>query len=229
MVRKKNGFPAGVKFWILAGVLVFSILLLMTDAFRSHGIFKRPFCKLSQSIETRLAPSTSVVAVQPNFHVVAPGIWRSAQPNSESLRRMKSYGLKTIVNLRFDGETEPWENKLAGELDIRYFHFPISADRIVPSKTIDAILPILSDRERQPVLIHCAAGKDRTGTIIAAYKLKNTAWSFRDIYQEMKMYGFNEAYLPMLTTLRRWSGEHGFLEAAQQIALVEKELSKQKT
>lgn len=226
MVKKRSGFPIGARFGVLVGVLAILVCLLLTDAFRCQGIFKYFSSKCSSMVKALSAPSTSVVAVQRNFHVVAPGVWRSAQPNPESLRKMKLHGLKTLVNLRLDGEAEPWENELAGELGVRYYQFPLSASLVVPVKTVDAVLSILSDPKYQPVLIHCHAGKDRTGMIVAAYKIENTGWPFRDIYQEMKMYGYDEILFPeMLKTLRLWSAAHGRLQEAQEIALVEKKLT----
>ena len=229
MEKKRIGFPFGVRLGLFVGVLVILVCLLLADVSRTEGIFRCWLGKYSRAVKDLSVPSlgsgTSVVAVQRNFHVVAPGIWRSAQPDPESLRRLKSYGLKSIVNLRLDGEAEPWENKWAEGASVHYFPFPLSASSVVPAKTVDDILSILSDPKNQPVLVHCYAGKDRAGMIIAAYKLANTGWSFRDIYQEMKMYGFNEKYLPMLATLRLWSVAHGKSEMAREIALNEKKLT----
>lgn len=224
MEKKKSDFKSGAKFRVFAGILVFLLCLLALDAFRSQGIFH--YFSRKCSCAAKGAFGNSVVAVQRNFHVVAPGVWRSAQPNSESLRKMKSYGLKTLVNLRLDGEAEPWENKLAGELGIRYYSFPFSGAQVVPAKTVDDVLSILSDPKQQPVLIHCGAGKDRTGMLIAAYRITKAGWPFRDIYQEMRMYGYDEIQFPeMLRTLRLWSGAQGRFDVAQEIALIEKKLT----
>jgi protein tyrosine/serine phosphatase len=173
-------------------------------------------------------PSTSVVHVQPNFHIVAPGVWRSAKLNPESLKRMKTYGLKTIVNLRLDAEKEPWEDGLAKQLGIQCFHFPISGAQVVPVKTVEAVLSILSDPARQPVLVYCAAGKDRTGMIMAAYRIAHKEWPFRDIYQEMMMYGYDTHLPEMLETLRLWSAAQGLPKIAQEIALTGQKISGQK-
>ena len=154
----------------------------------------------------------------------------SAKLNPESLKRMKTYGLKTIINLRLDEEKEPWEDSLAKQLGIQSFHFPFSPYKAVPVKTVDAVLSILSDPARQPVLVHCTGGRDRSGLIMAAYRIAHKEWTFQDIYQEMMMYGYDEAHCPpMLESLRLWSAAQGRPEVAQEIALKEQEIAGKKS
>jgi protein tyrosine phosphatase (PTP) superfamily phosphohydrolase (DUF442 family) len=229
MIKKIKGFSLGGRFEWLVLVLILLGALFFGNICRSHGIFQpRPgkCCGIVKNIfGFSNGPSTSVVHVQPNFHIVTPGVWRSAKLNPESLKRMKTYGLKTIVNLRLDTEREPWEDALAKQLGIQCFHFPFSSDKVVPAKTVDAVLSILSDPARQPVLVHCAGGKDRTGMIIAAYRIAQKEWTFRDIYQEMMMYGYDTHLPEMLGTLRIWSAAHGFTKVVQEIALTEQKMS----
>ena len=151
-------------------------------------------------------PQTSVVHSQFNFHVVAPGIWRSGQPNQESLLRMKQYGLKTVINLRNeDGPMQLWEKALAEKLSLKYCHFPMDAWRRQNKETLKEILRIISDPTNQPVLVHCHAGKDRTGLVIALYKLQFSGARFDDVYKEMLMYGYDEENFPeIIETVRSW-------------------------
>ncbi|OQA57307.1 MAG: Tyrosine phosphatase family protein [Candidatus Omnitrophica bacterium ADurb.Bin277] len=180
-------------------------------------------CGIGDGSIVYFAPRTSVTAKQHNFHVVTRGVWRSAQPNKESLLRMKGYGLKTLVDLRGSGEREHWEKELSDRLGIQYYHFPMDAGKATPLKTIDAVLAVLSDPAKQPALVHCRVGKDRTGLVVAAYRISNTSGSFRDIYEEMLMYGYDEEKYPeILKTLQRWCAAHGRTEIAQEIGLREK-------
>ncbi|HOW59216.1 MAG TPA: tyrosine-protein phosphatase [Candidatus Omnitrophota bacterium] len=200
-----------VGFFLMVGVLS---VLKTSMVVRPHG--------LSQSIARfpkDKASTTSVVAKQHNFHLVSPGIWRSAQPNEESLRRMKVHGLKTVVNLREDEEKQGVEKKLAQKLGLRYYYFPMDAREDQDLGLIDQILDVVSNPSEQPVLIHCAAGKDRTGLIAAIYKIKYTDEKFEDIYREMLMLGYHQEWLPaVLRTVRRWCEANGRADIASQIS-----------
>ncbi len=156
-------------------------------------------------IEGHTPPKTSVVHKQFNFHIVSPGVWRSSQPNEESITKMKEYGLKTIVNLRRNESVNRWERELAAKLSINYYSFPMSASVKQDKKKLAEVLRIISEPLNQPALIHCYAGKDRTGLIAALYQLEFSNAKFDDLHKEMLMYGYSEDFFPeIIKTVRSW-------------------------
>ena len=52
----------------------------------------------------------------PNFHAVAPGIWRGAAPSEVGLRRLKAMGVKTVIDLRIAPKTVRREGVYARSL-----------------------------------------------------------------------------------------------------------------
>ena len=100
-------------------------------------------------------------------------------------RRLASLGLRTVVDLRDPGERQrfpspPWPG------GVRTVHAPLSGavDASIPTgpewSLADAYLAFIANGDRvsdavralaapgaMPVLVHCMAGKDRTGVIVA--------------------------------------------------------------
>ncbi|HZS83817.1 MAG TPA: dual specificity protein phosphatase family protein [Stellaceae bacterium] len=108
-----------------------------------------------------------------NFHVVAPGsLYRSAQPTAADIAHYrKTYGIKTIINLRGESAGSSWydaEIAEAKQLGIAHVDFGMSAGREL-THTEAADLVATLERAEKPVLIHCKAGADRSGLASALY------------------------------------------------------------
>lgn len=151
-------------------------------------------------------PSTAVVHKQFNFHVIAPGVWRSSATNKRALKRMKTRGLKSVINLRRNKSYHKKEHELTRELGIRYYHFPMNPKNRPDPDTLRDILAIMHHPDNQPVLIHCHYGKDRTGLLAGLYKMQHTGSTFDAVYEEMLLYGYNAKKYPQLgEALKAWS------------------------
>ena len=53
---------------------------------------------------------------------------------------------------------------------------------------------VVLDPGRRPVFVHCAQGKDRTGTMCALYRIEIQGWTNERALAEMRGFGFHEIY-----------------------------------
>jgi protein tyrosine/serine phosphatase len=142
-----------------------------------------------------------------NFHVVSAGIMRGSQPSAQDLVLLKRHaGLKTILSLNDNQQTNEQESSTAGELGVGFINIPMSAlDEQGPDK-IKSCLDIINDKSRQPIFIHCQAGKDRTCLVMAAYRIKYGHWSLAEALSEMLLYGYDRASFPVMEwSLRKFA------------------------
>jgi len=107
-----------------------------------------------------------------NQHEVAPGVWRSSQPDPAAIRRLAGQGVRAIVNLR--GATE-WgsyflEREACAAAGIELVDFKLNSRRL-PSRAELLALDALFERLPQPFLMHCKSGADRAGFAAALYLL----------------------------------------------------------
>jgi tyrosine-protein phosphatase SIW14 len=56
---------------------------------------------------------------------------------------------------------------------------------------IEHVLPLLFQSESEPVFVHCRRGKDRTGTVLACYRIQHDNWNNRRALEEAKSYGMS--------------------------------------
>jgi tyrosine-protein phosphatase SIW14 len=125
----------------------------------------------------------------PNFHQVNDQVYRGAQPKEGGLQKLKQLGIKTIINLRDDDGRARAEETEAQAAGIRYFNIPMGNFGAPADKTVDQVLALLSATENQPVFVHCKRGSDRTGTIIAIYRIEHDGWTSEKAKAEAKRYG----------------------------------------
>ena len=165
-------------------IIIFSFLLLILGN----------ICQFSSAEELTKNKEVSFVRQIFNFHLVAPGIMRSSQPSEASFKLLKDYcGVKTILNLRDDNEKVEWERQVAEKLGIDFINIPMNGGQKQGADKIEQCLNIIHDKARQPVLVHCWGGKDRTGLICAAYRMKYENWSLADALFEMLAYGYSRS------------------------------------
>lgn len=149
--------------------------------------------------------STSVSQMLANFHVVEPGLWRSAQPDLPDLNLLKSYGLKTLVNVQQDSLNHFRLQEMADSLALNYYYFPLIASIRPEYHQMQEILATLKSPEMRPVLVHCHGGDHLTGLVIGLYKMQFSDASFKDIRQEMLLYGYDENAFPFISiTVEKW-------------------------
>ena len=125
----------------------------------------------------------------PNFHQVKGNLFRGGQPKKGGLQRLKQLGVRTIVNLRDDDERAQAEKNEAESLGLRYFNIPLSNFGKPSDSQIDQVLKLIEGQENQPLFVHCARGSDRTGTVIAIYRIMYDGWTSEKAKAEAKQFG----------------------------------------
>lgn len=100
-----------------------------------------------------------------NAYRVSPNLYRSGQPDEDGFRIIEAAGIKSILNLR---EYHSDDDEAEGT-SLKLIHYPVAAGK-VSEQDIEAILKLLRNAPK-PVLVHCWHGSDRTGIVVAAYRI----------------------------------------------------------
>lgn len=103
---------------------------------------------------------------------IAPGVWRSNQPDPRTIRRLAARGFRAILNLR--GATEYGSYLLEVEAcraaGIELIDYKLSS-RVLPGRDDILALDMLFAGLPKPFLFHCKSGADRAGFAAALYLL----------------------------------------------------------
>ena len=132
------------------------------------------------------------------FAEVEPGaLYRGGYPTGHHVRDMADeYRIRTIVNLSPGGDEASQSKELeecttAAQLGIRVLPFPMPGDGMADFASLDAAADALADPANRPVFFHCAAGKMRSGAVLAAYRMKHCRWPLKEAMAEARRYGLD--------------------------------------
>jgi protein tyrosine phosphatase (PTP) superfamily phosphohydrolase (DUF442 family) len=144
---------------------------------------------VEQPVARPLASPRNDVPGVSNLAEVAPGLWRSAQPDAVGFKNLAAMGIKTVISLRRLHSDRPMMRGLG--LRHRHIHFaPWRAEE----EDVVTFLKIATNPENQPVLVHCQHGADRTGTMVAIYRVYAQGWAMSEAMQELPRFGFHSIW-----------------------------------
>ena len=156
------------------------------------------------------------------FAAVKPGVlYRSGQPTAWGLQYLvRRYGVRTVVSLRGRsrdalrrGMTDvgapdgPAEAQFVESLGCRYLHWPMGQESYwpwLPPAHFERFFQLMDDPRNHPVAVHCIAGRHRTGTFVALYRLEYDRWSPEAALLEMQRFGFGHPVLIQEHNLRTY-------------------------
>lgn len=130
----------------------------------------------------------------PNFLRIDKQICTGGQPTMDDLARMKSEGVKAIVNLRRPAEYDAaTEEAKAHELGLRYLNIPVNG-KDPKDEQADEFLKFLADEHNRPVFIHCASA-NRVGGFWMIRRVLVDGWKIQDAEQEAEKIGMRSPEL----------------------------------
>jgi protein tyrosine/serine phosphatase len=120
----------------------------------------------------------------PNLFKVSDSLYRSAQPSPEGMRNLQEFGIKTIINLR-------WLHSDSDETEGTQLRVVKIHEKAWHMEDEDVILFLrLLEMPWGPFLVHCQHGADRTGCMVAMYRMVVQGWKREEAIREMKGGGF---------------------------------------
>ena len=142
-----------------------------------------------------------------NFHQVNEHIFRGAQPAQEGWNSLAKLGVKLVIDLRREGENGhsiASEAKAVEAAGMRYINIPMNGIVSPREADIRKALDLLDGPD--PVFVHCKLGKDRTGTVVACYRIAHDRWDNGKALAEAKTVGMHSIEFGMKRYISSFRG-----------------------
>jgi len=174
-------------------VRILSIFLLLVVGAGADGTAPQTSAPENQKSKS---PATRVIGRKlqekgvPNFGEVTPTLYRGGLLHTAGLKVLATMGINVVVDTHANDVSE---EKTVKSLGMEYvaipWHCPWPRDEVFAK-----FLKVLRENKGRKVFVHCRLGDDRTGMMVAAYRMADEGWTADEAMNEMKMFGFTQAH-----------------------------------
>ena len=122
-----------------------------------------------------------------NFGQINPTLYRGERPTEEGLACLAKMGVTIVISLegKYKDLRKPVE-RLGMQYVSMFWECSFPQDH-----TFAKFLQLLRDNPGKKVFVYCHYGDDRTGMMIAAYRMAEQNWPAKEAKEEMKAFGFD--------------------------------------
>jgi protein tyrosine/serine phosphatase len=169
------------------------------------------FAALVFGVVARAEQATPPIPIE-RFNKVDEGLYRGAQPTEAGFRRLREMGIDTIVNLRMEpDQIRTDEKRIVEELGMKYVSIPVedgnffTRSRTIPDDAIRNFFKVVDSDEHGDVFVHCHRGADRTGALVAFYRIGRQGWEAEKAVKEARDIGMRSWYKGLQKQIREFT------------------------
>jgi protein-tyrosine phosphatase len=135
-----------------------------------------------------------------NFGQVTPTLYRGGLLKGEGIKALKKLGINLLVDTHANDESEQRD---AQKLGMKYvaipWHCPWPHDEVFAK-----FLKVVHDNKGKKIFVHCRLGDDRTGMMVAAYRMAEEGWTADEAMTEMRSFGFTRSHHLICPSLAKY-------------------------
>jgi len=172
---------------------------------------------LKACLVATLTLSAAFAGSIPRFQKVDDHVYRGGQCDEAGFKDLAAMGVKTVIDLRAIGEhSQADEQKLVTGLGMRYVSIPMKGLSTPRDSDVAAVLALFNDTAAGPVFVHCRRGADRTGTVVAAYRIAHDHWENQKALSEARSLGMSFIERAMMGYVMHYHPSDGAMMASSQ-------------
>lgn len=127
----------------------------------------------------------------PNFGRVTDKLYRGGEPTPNGFNSLRSMGIGMVINFRDEPDEMESEKREVESVGIKYVGIPWTANHDPSSAQIVEFLDLVHANPDTKIFVHCRRGADRTGVMIAAYRIAVEHKSVSEAVSEMHRYHYD--------------------------------------
>ena len=133
-----------------------------------------------------------------NFGRVTDTLYRGGQPDLDGLRALQARGVGIVVNFRDERGEMAAEKRQVESLGMKYVGIPWSGHDEPSSAQVVEFLDLIRANPKAKIFVHCKRGADRTGVMVAAYRVAVDHKPVAEAVSGMHQFHYDWFWLPQL-------------------------------
>ena len=121
----------------------------------------------------------------PNFGQVTPTLYRGGQPSAEGFEKLAHMGIDIVIDTGRSKRDETLIKNLGMAYISLPWYCPFPKDGV-----FERFINVTRENPGKKIFVHCRLGDDRTGMMIAAYRMGQQGWTAKEALQEMHEFGY---------------------------------------
>lgn len=126
----------------------------------------------------------------PYFGNVSTQLYRGAQPDNGGFAELKKLGIGIVVNLRHEPDEIARERGLVEQQGMQYVSIPWRGKQDPKTEQVAQFLGLIRSNPDKKVFVHCERGAERTGVMVACYRMSTEQWTAERALTEMEAFRF---------------------------------------
>jgi tyrosine-protein phosphatase SIW14 len=134
----------------------------------------------------------------PNWGHVTDTLFRGGQPAFAGFKTLQQLGVAIVVNFRDERDETASEQRQVEALGLKYVGIPWSGSDNPKDAQVVQFLDLVRANPQAKIFVHCKRGADRTGVMVAAYRIAVQHKTVAEAVAEMHEYHYDHFFLPHL-------------------------------
>lgn len=130
---------------------------------------------------------------------ITDSLYRGGHLTKYGFRELQRLGITTVVDLHTGHHQIRRERAQVEALSVHFVSIPISGWSPPKNSHVVQFLTLARRAPVEKVFVHCRFGGDRTGVMVATYRVAMQHWSPEDALKEMHHFGFHGFWHPAMT------------------------------
>ncbi len=132
-----------------------------------------------------------------NLYKINDSLYRSEQPSKNGMQQLQQLGIKTVLNFRNHHN----DKDEAAHTNLIIERISLNTNKICYSDVVQTLKRM--QQAKKPILLHCLHGSDRTGCMIAAYRLVYNNYTKEQAIAELRAseFGYHQKWFPNVIQL----------------------------